>query len=110
MKILEFYGVKEEDYLRLKFESTFASRVALESELEPFLQALEEYAGGWMPDVVQGKRRRKYNRAAIWKGLEEARDGDSTAVGFFRTKWPVLDMDLWLWLPPRTPELHLTIK
>ncbi|ATB35348.1 hypothetical protein CYFUS_000760 [Cystobacter fuscus] len=110
MKILEFYGVKEEDYLRLKFEGTFGSRSSLESELEPFLQGLEKYAGGWMPDVVQGKRRRKYNRAAIWKGLDEARDGDSTAVGFYRTKWPVLDMDLWLWLPPRIPELHIIIK
>ena len=43
-------------------------------ELEPFFHALEEYAGEWMPDVVKGKRRRKYTRAAIWKALEERRD------------------------------------
>jgi hypothetical protein len=110
MKILEFYGVKDEDYLRLDFQGAFGSWASLESELEPFLHALEEYAGEWMPDAAEGKRRRKYNRAAIWKALEEARDGDSTTLGLYRTKWPALDMSLWLWLPPRIPELHIIIK
>ncbi|OJH36315.1 hypothetical protein [Cystobacter ferrugineus] len=110
MKRLKFYDVKEEDYLRLTFESTFGSRVSLESELEPFLQTLEEYAGGWMPDVVEGKRRRKYNRTAIWKALEEERDGDFATIGFYRTKWPALDMTLRLRFPPRVPELDITIK
>ncbi|WNG23333.1 hypothetical protein F0U62_04280 [Cystobacter fuscus] len=110
MKILEFYGVKLEDCLRLDFEGTFGSRAFLERELDPFLQVLEEYAGEWMPDVVEGKRRRKYKRAAIWKSLEEARDGDYTSIGLYRTKWPVLDMMLRLRLSPQPPELSIVIK
>ncbi|ATB35350.1 hypothetical protein CYFUS_000762 [Cystobacter fuscus] len=110
MKRLKFYDVKEEDYLRLNFKGAFGSWVSLESELEPFLQSLEEYAGEWMPDVVEGKRQRKCNRAAIWKALEEERDGDFATIGFYRTKWPALDMTLRLRFPPRIPELSCTIK
>ncbi|HYO60139.1 hypothetical protein [Archangium sp.] len=110
MKVLEFYGLKEEDHLWLTFKGAFGSQAALESELEPFLQALEEHADGWMPDVAEGKRQRKYARAAIWKALKEGHDGDSTALGLYRTEWPALDMSLWLWLPPRHPELDIIIK
>ena len=110
MKILEFYGVKEEDYLRLSFKGAFGSWVSLENELEPFLQALEEYAGEWMPDVVQGKRRRKYTRTAIWKALDEEGDDVYTSLGLYRTKWPALDMSLRLWLPPRVPKLDISIN
>ncbi|HYO59831.1 hypothetical protein [Archangium sp.] len=110
MKVLEFYDSRDEDYLRLSFEGAFDSRAALESELEPFFHALEEYADGWMPDVVNGKRQRKYTRAAIWKALEERRDGNSTAIGLYRTKWPALDSRLRLWLPPQPPELGIIIK
>jgi len=110
MKVLEFYESRDEDYLRLSFNGGFDSRAALESELEPFFRALEEYADGWMPDVINGKRQRKYARAAIWKALEERRDGDSTAVGLYRTKWPALDSRLRLWLPPRPPRLDIILK
>ncbi|EPX56579.1 hypothetical protein D187_007921 [Cystobacter fuscus DSM 2262] len=74
MKALDFYASGEEDYLRLSFNGVFGSRVALKSELEPFFRTLEEYADGWMPDVIKGKRQRQYARAAIWKALEERRD------------------------------------
>ncbi|HYO56168.1 hypothetical protein [Archangium sp.] len=110
MKVLEFHGAEEEDSLQLDFKGAFGPWAALESELEPFLQALEEYADGWMPDVVNGKRRRKYSRTSFWKALEERRDGNSTALGLYRTEWPALDMPLWLWLPPRPPELDIIIK
>ncbi|KFA92269.1 hypothetical protein [Archangium violaceum] len=110
MKVLEFYDSKDEDHLRLSLEGAFDAQVALENELEPFFLALEEYADGWMPDVVNGKRQRKYTRAAIWKALEERRDGDSTAIGLYRTKWPAIDSQLWLWLPPQSPELDIIIK
>ncbi|MFY0574121.1 hypothetical protein ACN28S_06945 [Cystobacter fuscus] len=110
MKVLEFYGVKPEDSLLLIFNGAFNPQAALESELEPFLNALEKYADGWMPNVVNGKRQRKYARAATWKALEERRDGDSTALGLYRTKWPALDGRLSLWLPPQSPELDLTIN
>jgi hypothetical protein len=110
MKVLEFYGSRDEDYLRLAFEGAIDPQAAWESELEPFLQALEKYAGEWMPDVVEGKRRRKYTRAALWKALEEERREKGTTIGLCRTKWPALDMTLRLWFPPLQPELDLTIK
>ncbi|WP_257461916.1 hypothetical protein [Archangium lipolyticum] len=110
MKVLEFHGEKSEDHLGLIFKGAMNPQAALTSELEPFLEALEEYAGGWMPDVITGKRQRKYARDAIWKALEERRDGNSTAIGLYRTKWPALDSRLWLWLPPRAPELDIIIK
>ncbi|OJH33406.1 hypothetical protein [Cystobacter ferrugineus] len=110
MKVLSVHDLKPEDCLWLTFNGAFDPQAALESELEPFFDALEEYADGWMPDVVNGKRQRKYARATIWKALEERRDGDSTAMGLYRTEWPALDSRLKLWLPPRTPELDIIIK
>ncbi|WNG55687.1 hypothetical protein F0U59_13600 [Archangium gephyra] len=110
MKVLEFYDSRDEDHLRLSFKGVFDSRAAWESELEPFFQALEEYADGWMPDVVQGKRQRKYARAALWKALDERRDGNHTGFGLYRTKWPALDGSFWLWLPPRPPELDMSLE
>ena len=110
MKVLEFHGSRDEDYLRLAFEGAFDPRAAWESELKPFLQALEKYAGEWMPDVVEGKRRRKYTHAAIWKALEEERREKGTTIGLYRTKGPALDMTLRLWFPPLPPELDLSIK
>ncbi|OJT18505.1 hypothetical protein BO221_41345 [Archangium sp. Cb G35] len=110
MKVLEFHDSRDEDYLRLSFEGVFDSQAALESELAPWFHALEEYADGWMPDVTEGKRQRKYARPALWKALEEARDGNSTTLGLYRTRWPALDMTLLLWMPPRPPRLDVWLK
>jgi hypothetical protein len=99
-----------EDQLLLDFEGGFDPQAALESELEPFLQALEAYAGEWMPDVVEGKRRRKYSRAAIWKALEEERDENSTSIELGRTQWPTLYLWPRLAFPPRPPELRIWLK
>ncbi|WP_375771679.1 hypothetical protein NR798_12520 [Archangium gephyra] len=110
MKVLEVHDGKSEDDLWLSFEGAFDSKEALESELEPFFHALEEYAGEWMPDVAEGKRRRKYSRAAIWKGLEEERDENSTSIVLRRAKWPAS----YLWprfdLPPLPPEFRITLE
>jgi hypothetical protein len=105
MKVLEFHDLKPADSLRLIFDGTFDPQAALERELEPFLLALEQYADGWMADVVNGKRRRKYTRATIWKALEERRGDRSTGLGLYRTKWPALDMSLGLSFPPGPSEL-----
>ena len=56
--------------------------------MTPFFQALEEHAGEWMPDVVEGKRRRKYSRASVWKTLEERRDEYGTGCGLYRSTPP----------------------
>ncbi|HYO71819.1 MAG TPA: hypothetical protein VEU33_37655 [Archangium sp.] len=100
MKTVSVHTSKPEDSLWLEFEGTFDDRVTRQSELEPFLQTLEEYAGGWMPDVVEGKRQRKYSRDAIWKALEEEHDDIITTIGLYRTQWPALDLSLSLWFRP----------
>ncbi|WNG37792.1 hypothetical protein F0U61_32015 [Archangium violaceum] len=111
MKALEFYGSRNEDYLRLSFNGAFNPQAPLERELEPLLQALEEYANEWMPDVVSGKRQRKYTRPSCWKALEERRSERTSGLGLYRTKWPLLDMSLSLSFPPLLPpELNIIIK
>ncbi|HYO53999.1 hypothetical protein [Archangium sp.] len=110
MKRLKLSDLKVEDRLTLTFEGVFNQQEVLESELEPFLQSLEEYAGEWMPDVVEGKRRRKYSRAAIWKSLEEERDENSTSIGLYRTTWPALSMTLQFWFPPHSSELSILLE
>ncbi|HYO60243.1 hypothetical protein [Archangium sp.] len=110
MKVLSVHDLKAEDSLLLTFDGAFDPQAARESELEPFLLALEEYADGWMPDVVGGKRRRKYTRAARWKALEERDSERYTHCGLYRTKWPALDMSLWLSFPPLPPKLDITVN
>ncbi len=110
MRVLEFYGSRDEDYLRLSLNGAFNPQAARESDLEPFLMALEEHADGWMPDVVEGKRRRKYGRPAVWKALDEERHDRGTTIGLYRTKWPALDMTIRQWVPPLPPNLNITIK
>jgi hypothetical protein len=109
MKVLEFHD-KAEDRLLLTFDGAFDARAALEGELGPFFQTLEEYAGEWMPDVVEGTRRRKYARAAIGKALEEQRHERGTTLGLYRTKFPALDMTLRLYFPTIPPKLDLLIE
>ena len=110
MKKLSVHDLKPEDRLRLIFDGTFDSQATLESELECLFQTLEEYADGWMPDVVEGKRRRKYARASFWKSLEEGRHERGATIGLYRTKWPALEMTLRLSFPPLTPVLNIMAK
>ncbi len=109
MKVLKVHDSNREDSLTLTFRGAFDQRAEMEGELEPFFQALEGNAGEWLPDVVRGKRQRKYARAAIWKALEEERDESGTGLGLYRTQWPALDMSLRLWLPPLPPMLYAGI-
>jgi hypothetical protein len=109
MKTLEFHDLDVQDQLRLSFQGTSSRQAPLERELAPFLQALEEHAGEWMPDVVKGKRQRKYSRAAVLKSLEEGRYENSTGSGLYRTKWPALDMALWLSFRLSRPKLHAAV-
>jgi hypothetical protein len=110
MKVLSLHDLKPEDRLWLDFRGAFDHQAALDNELGPFFQALETYAGDWMPDVVEGKRRRKYAHAAISKSMEEQSHERGTTIGLYRTKWPALDMTLRLWFPPLRPELDLTVN
>ncbi|WPB82337.1 hypothetical protein KYC5002_24870 [Archangium violaceum] len=110
MKRLSVHDLRPEDLLWLTFDTVFDQQAALEGQLEPFVQALENHADGWMPNVVEGKRRRKYSHAAIWKSLEEERRERGTAIGLYRSEWPALDMTLRLWFPPLPPKLGIFIN
>ncbi|WP_309896771.1 hypothetical protein [Archangium sp.] len=110
MKVLELGDMTPEDSLKLIFDGAFNPRAELERELEPFLRILEEHAAEWMPDVINGKRRRKYTRAAVWKALEEQGLDRYTFCGLGRTKWPALDMFLGLYLPPLQPRLDIMVE
>ncbi|WP_375767508.1 hypothetical protein NR798_38400 [Archangium gephyra] len=108
MKVLELSNL--EDSLQLTFESTFDPQAALDCELQPLFHTLEEHAGKWMPDVVNGKRLRKYTRAAIWKALEEKRGERTTSIALYRTKWPALVIWPRLTFPPLAPELNILLE
>jgi hypothetical protein len=110
MKVLEFHGMRDEDSLWFSFKGDFNPQVTREIELEPFLLALEEHADGWMPDVIKGKRQRKYTRAAIWKALEERGSERYTHCGLYRTQWPALAMSMGLSLPPLLPRLDIILQ
>ena len=105
---LTFRDMNLEDSLQFGFEGAYDPSAELEHELEPFLQSLESYAGDWMPDVIGGKRKRRYSRAAIWKALGEARGPNTTDVWFYRTSPPVIAMQLWLMFSSRPPKLDIT--
>ncbi|WP_141324895.1 hypothetical protein [Myxococcus sp. AB025B] len=109
MKVLELREVASEDVLRLSLEGIFGHQEGVEHALAPFLLALEEYSADWMPEVVEGKRQRKYSRAAFWKAFDEERDESSAVVGFYRTNRPSLDMTLRLFLEPDECRLHIWI-
>jgi len=108
MKVLELSDL--EDSLLLTFDGTFDQHAPPESELQPLFEALERYADGWMPDVVSGKRRRQYSRAATWKALEEKREGRGSSIFLYRTKSPALSMWPRLAFPPLAPELNILLK
>ncbi len=110
MKVRTLQTSTVEDSLRLSFDGYFDRQAVLERELEPFFQALETCASEWMPEVISGKRHRKYSRAAIWKSLEEKRDENSTSIGLYRTRVPALDMMLKLRFPPLPPELRIRLN
>jgi hypothetical protein len=110
MKVLDSHDLKAEDSLLLTFDGAFNPHAEPRGELEPFFHALELYADGWMPNVVEGKRRRKYARAAIWKALEEKRHERGTSIGLYRTTWPALDMWPRLNFPPLSPKLATLLE
>ncbi|RKH50740.1 hypothetical protein [Corallococcus llansteffanensis] len=107
MKVLNPRESNVEDLLQLSFRGAFDPSAALERELEPFLHALEAFAGDWMPNVVHGKRARKYSRANFWKAFAEVRDEVGATLGLYRTTSPALDMTFRNWFPPFPPELDV---
>ncbi|NNC08224.1 hypothetical protein HJC10_35965 [Corallococcus exiguus] len=109
MRILEFHELPVEDRLRLIVDGAIDERVALEPQLESILNALEAHAGEWMPDVVEGRRRRKYSYAAISKTLAEERGAGGLSIGLYRTRAPALDMTLSLGGATLPAELGISV-
>ncbi|MFY0573762.1 hypothetical protein ACN28S_04765 [Cystobacter fuscus] len=107
MTLLTLRELNVEDSLMLSFETSFDAQTALEHSLEPFLQALEEYAGDWMPDLVKGKRRRRYSRAAVCKALEETRDRHGSIIGLHHASPPSAALTLSVWLARERPKLSV---
>ncbi len=109
MKLLTLQDLNVEDSLALYWDGTFGPQTELERALEPFLQALEEYAGEWMPDIVEAKRRRKYSRAAFRKALEERLDKSGTLIGLYRATAPAVDLTLSVLLSRVPHELRVSL-
>ncbi|MCY1047651.1 hypothetical protein OV208_40510 [Corallococcus sp. bb12-1] len=107
MKVLDPYESNAEDRLQFSFRGTFDPLEKAERELEVFLQALEASAGSWMPNVIHGKRKRRYSRSNFWKTFVEASDEVGVTLGLYRTTWPALDMTLSTWLSPNSPVLDV---
>ncbi|MBN1209652.1 MAG: hypothetical protein JXB05_32690, partial [Myxococcaceae bacterium] len=93
-KLLTLRDLDVEDSMALFFRSTIDHEADIQRELEPFLQALEEHAGEWMPNIVEGKRQRKYSRDTLWKSLEEGSTGYSWGTGLFHTTYPFASLAL----------------
>ena len=110
MRVLRLHHLPPADVLALYFRGAYDADVVLDHELEPFLQALETHAGDWMPEVVSGKRQRKYSRAAVWRALEERRDEYSSIIGLSRTKPPAMDGMLDLGLGATRSKLYAVLK
>jgi hypothetical protein len=110
VKVQPLQPANVEDSLWLTFDGAFDRQAVLERELEPFFHALETCAGDWMPDLAEGKRRRRYSRAAIWKALDEARTDNSSLIGFYRSTPPAVELTLKLWFPPLPPQLRIRLN
>ncbi|WP_224250320.1 hypothetical protein, partial [Hyalangium gracile] len=109
MKLLTLQDLNVEDSLALHWEGTFESHLRIEQALEPFLQALEEHASEWMPDIVQSQRRRKYSRDAVWKALEERRTESGSIIGLHRATAPAVSLTLHLLLAQVPRELSVSL-
>ncbi|WP_224366027.1 hypothetical protein [Hyalangium versicolor] len=112
MKSLTLQDSNGQDGLDLYWDGILEPQMEVEFALEPFFQALETHAGEWLPDFVEGKRRRRYMRAAVWKALEERRDEYGSGCGLYHTTEPFLDMALSFGLQqvPRKLSVSLGVK
>jgi hypothetical protein len=109
MKFLTFQDLDVEDSLDLYWAGTFEPQMEVERALEPFFQELEDNAAEWMPDYVEGKRRRKYTRAAVWKTLEERRDQYGSSCGFYHSVHPFMASAFDFGIQPSPRDVSITL-
>jgi len=96
MKLLTVEELRRADSLYLYFRGAYDANAKPEHALEPFLQALEQYAGEWMPSLVKGKRRRRltYSRAAFWKALQDMPDTNVPTLYLEHPTEPAVSLEL----------------
>ncbi|HLL03836.1 MAG TPA: hypothetical protein VK539_24845 [Myxococcaceae bacterium] len=109
MKLLTLLDLNVDDSLALYWNGTFGPQMEIERALGPFVQALEEHAGEWMPDIVEGKRQRKYSRSALWKTLEERRTQYSSGCGLYHSTYPFVSLTLSFGLQQLPRELSVIL-
>jgi hypothetical protein len=109
MKFLTMQDLEVEDTLALYWKGTFDAEIDVERAFTPFFEALEEYAGEWMPDFVEGKRRSKYSRAAVWKSCAEASDKSGPKIGLNHSTPPYAALTLNSWGQPSSRTLSLIL-
>ncbi|QDF07550.1 hypothetical protein [Myxococcus xanthus] len=110
MTTLTLHDLNKVDCLRFLFDGAFNSGNGIEPELAPFFDALEKYAGGWMPTFVKTSRMRKYSRDAVWRAIEERRDDYGSSIGLFRSENPGVSLALTLGLTQEDPDLRAKLS
>jgi hypothetical protein len=108
MKVLQ--PSRLEDSFLFTSDGTLDLQASLKSTLAPFFEALETFAGEWMPEVVMGKRQRKYSRSSIWKSWEEEREGGASSIFFYRKQWPAVVVWPGVYFSSLPPELKVFIE
>ncbi|WP_224364164.1 hypothetical protein [Hyalangium versicolor] len=110
MKFLTMQDLDVEDSLDLSWEGVFDGQLDIERALTPFLDALEEYAGEWMPDFIKGQRRRKYSRAAFWQSWAERSDeSGATIIGLNHATPPYAALTLDSYGPSSSRTLSVSL-
>ncbi|WP_141619433.1 hypothetical protein [Myxococcus sp. AB036A] len=109
MKTLTIHDLNKADCLRLFYDGAFNPKDGVESEVAPFLDALEKYADGWAPTLVKAKRSRKYSRDAVLRAIDERRDAYGSTIGLFRSENPGVSLSLTLGLTQTEPDLSVSL-
>ncbi|KFE63212.1 hypothetical protein [Hyalangium minutum] len=110
MKLLTVEALRQADSLYLQFEGTYDANAKVEHALEPFLQALEQYAGQWMPSHVKGKRRRTYSRDAFWAALQDRSERNVPTVYLERPTDPAMSMEIALFRAETPGKVTITLR
>ncbi|GEL75468.1 hypothetical protein [Myxococcus virescens] len=110
MKTLTLHELNKADCLRLFYDGAFNPRDGVESEVAPFLDALENHADGWAPTLVKAKRVRKYSRDAVLRAIDERRDDYGSSIGLFRSESPGVSLSLTLGLAQTEPDLSVSLN
>ena len=89
------------DYLSIDFEARGDPLAQGDAGLAPFFDALEAHAGEWMPEEINGRRRKRYSRTAALKELKMSvsslgvRNADFYRASPFAKMWMRIENQPW---------------